>query len=79
MLLHPGLADVYRRKVENLTEALNQDDLRAGCRGTALDDPDDPADSGKRGAGDQTRRGTRRNTGADQREKPELLARGFDN
>lgn len=28
VLLHPGLADVYRRKVENLTEALNSDGLR---------------------------------------------------
>ena len=26
--LHPGLADVYRRKVADLTAALNQDDLR---------------------------------------------------
>ena len=28
-LLHPGLADAYRRKVENLTEWLNKDELRA--------------------------------------------------
>src|SRR5208283_749824 len=28
-LLHPGLAEVYRRKVEKLTEALNKDELRA--------------------------------------------------
>jgi len=29
VLLHPGLADLYRRKVENLAQALNQNDLRA--------------------------------------------------
>jgi site-specific DNA recombinase len=29
VLLHPGLADLYRRKVEYLTEALNKRDLRA--------------------------------------------------
>ncbi len=28
VLLHPGLADVYRHKVETLTEALNKDELR---------------------------------------------------
>jgi site-specific DNA recombinase len=28
-MLHPGLAEVYRRKVEKLTEALNKEDLRA--------------------------------------------------
>jgi hypothetical protein len=28
-VLHPGLAEVYRRKVEKLTEALNKDHLRA--------------------------------------------------
>ena len=28
-MLHPGLADVYRRKIENLTEALNKEELRA--------------------------------------------------
>ncbi len=28
-MLHPGLADVYRRKVEKLTQALNKDELRA--------------------------------------------------
>jgi site-specific DNA recombinase len=28
VLLHPGLADVYRRKVETLTEALNEEGLR---------------------------------------------------
>ena len=27
-LLHPGLAEVYRRKVENLTDCLNKDELR---------------------------------------------------
>ena len=27
-MLHPGLAEVYRRKVETLTEALNKDELR---------------------------------------------------
>jgi site-specific DNA recombinase len=27
-LLHPGLADVYRRKVEKLTQALNKEELR---------------------------------------------------
>ena len=27
-MLHPGLADVYRRKVEKLTQALNKDELR---------------------------------------------------
>jgi site-specific DNA recombinase len=27
-LLHPGLADVYRKKVEKLTEALNKEELR---------------------------------------------------
>jgi site-specific DNA recombinase len=29
VLLHPGLADVYRRKVETLTEALNEEGLRS--------------------------------------------------
>ena len=29
VLLHPGLSDVYRRKVEALTEALNEEGLRA--------------------------------------------------
>ena len=28
-MLHPGLAEVYRRKVEKLTEALNKEGLRA--------------------------------------------------
>ena len=28
-MLHPGLAQVYRRKVEKLTEALNKDELRS--------------------------------------------------
>ena len=28
-LLHPGLAEVYRRKVEKLTQALNKEELRA--------------------------------------------------
>ena len=28
-MLHPGLADVYRRKIEKLTEALNKEELRA--------------------------------------------------
>ena len=28
-LLHPGLADVYRRKVEKLTQALNKEELRS--------------------------------------------------
>jgi len=28
-MLHPGLAEVYRRKVEKLTEALNKDELRS--------------------------------------------------
>ena len=28
-MLHPGLADVYRRKVEKLTQALNKEELRA--------------------------------------------------
>jgi site-specific DNA recombinase len=28
-MLHPGLAEVYRRKVEKLTEALNKEELRA--------------------------------------------------
>ena len=28
-MLHPGLAEVYRRKVEKLSEALNKDHLRA--------------------------------------------------
>src|SRR5208282_834190 len=28
-MLHPGLADVYRLKVEKLTQALNKDELRA--------------------------------------------------
>ena len=28
-ILHPGLAEVYRRKVEKLTEALNKDELRS--------------------------------------------------
>ena len=28
VLLHPGLADVYRRKAETLTEALNEEGLR---------------------------------------------------
>jgi hypothetical protein len=28
-LLHPGLAEVYRRKVEKLTDALNKQELRA--------------------------------------------------
>ena len=27
--MHPGLAEVYRRKVEKLTEALNKDELRS--------------------------------------------------
>jgi site-specific DNA recombinase len=29
VLLHPGLAEVYRRKVENLSDALNNEELRA--------------------------------------------------
>ena len=28
-MLHPGAAEVYRRKVEKLTEALNKDELRS--------------------------------------------------
>lgn len=28
-LLHPGLAEIYRRKVETLTQALNKDELRS--------------------------------------------------
>ncbi len=28
-MLHPGLAEVYRRKVEKLTEALNKEELRS--------------------------------------------------
>ena len=28
-MLHPGLAEVYPRKVEKLTHALNKEDLRA--------------------------------------------------
>ena len=28
-MLHPGPAEVYRRKVEKLTEALNKDELRS--------------------------------------------------
>ena len=27
--MHPGLAEVYRRKVEKLTEALNKEELRS--------------------------------------------------
>ena len=27
-MLHPGLAEVYRRKVEKLTQALNKEELR---------------------------------------------------
>jgi DNA invertase Pin-like site-specific DNA recombinase len=33
VLLHPGLADVYRRKVETLTEALNDEGLRTEAAG----------------------------------------------
>lgn len=51
-MLHSGLAEVYRRKVEKLTHALNKEDLRArGGRDAALDDPGDPARAGERGAG----------------------------
>ncbi len=28
-MLHPGLADIYRRKVEKLTQALNKEELRS--------------------------------------------------
>ena len=70
-VLHPGLADVYRRKVEKLTEALNKEELRdGGGRDAALDDPDDPARAGGRGAGDRARRRAGRDFGAHQRKKP---------
>jgi hypothetical protein len=53
-MLHPGLADVYRRKVEKLTEALNKEELRAEAaemlRSTIQTDP---ARARGRGVGDR--------------------------
>ncbi len=33
MRLHPNLAEVYRQKIQNLRDALNQDDSRADAAG----------------------------------------------
>ena len=70
-MLHPGLADVYRRKVEKLTEALNKDELRTEAAETLRSMiqairlvPEDGV------AGDRACWGARRDIGADQRKNP---------
>jgi hypothetical protein len=76
-MLHPGLAEVYRRKVEKLTEALNKEDLRAESgRVVAIDDPGDPAGPRGRRAGDRACGRAGGNSGADQRKKPRPFGPG---
>ena len=76
-MLHPGLADVYRRMVEKLTQAFNEDQLRAEAAETlrsmiqAIQ-----AHPAGRGDRDRVRGRNRRDFGVDQRKPPPAGRRG---